>query len=180
MRDQATPDLGVSAEAFWAGVEGLLAQFSRRNRDLLERRDKLQRSWTTAPRLSGPAGSGGHQADLQEIGYIEIEREGVRRDGECRSRDRDHGRAATPGSTGRAADQRPPSALTRPMRRGSLYDGALYGTDALGEALTAGGYDVNAGARVIARARAVLDQAMLLATGSHVLRLRPIGSSMAV
>ena len=51
-------------------------------------------------------------------------------------------------------------------RWGSLYD-ALYGTDAMGSAPPAGGYDRGRGARVVARARVFLDEAFPLAGTSH-------------
>ena len=50
-------------------------------------------------------------------------------------------------------------------RWGSLYD-ALYGTDALGDLPPSGPYDPARGARVVARARAFLDEALPLAEGS--------------
>ena len=51
-------------------------------------------------------------------------------------------------------------------RWGSLYD-CLYGTDAMGSAPPAGGYDRGRGARVVARARVFLDEAFPLAGTSH-------------
>jgi malate synthase len=41
VRDEAAPGTGVTPHAFWAGVEGLLADFAPKNRVLLARRDDL-------------------------------------------------------------------------------------------------------------------------------------------
>lgn len=164
VRDQATPDTGVSAAGFWAGVEGLLARFGRRNRDLLERRDELQGKlddWHRA--YPGQPDQTAYQAYLQEIGYIEPERDGVR--AETANVDPEIATLAGPQLVVPLTNARYLLNAAN-ARWGSLYD-ALYGTDALGEAPKAGGYDVERGARVIARARALLDQAAPLATGSH-------------
>src|SRR5690606_18555020 len=78
VREQAAPGSGVSADAFWAGVEGLLARFGRRNRELLEHRDELQRKlddWHRA--YPGQPDQAAYQAYLREIGYIEPKREEV-------------------------------------------------------------------------------------------------------
>jgi malate synthase len=51
-------------------------------------------------------------------------------------------------------------------RWGSLFD-ALYGSDAMGDLPPPGPYDPRRGARVVARAKAFLDEAAPLAEGSH-------------
>ena len=54
-------------------------------------------------------------------------------------------------------------------RWGSLFD-ALYGTDAIPDtdgAERGGGYNAKRGARVVTRAKALLDEAVPLAHGSH-------------
>src|SRR5690606_836989 len=146
VRDQATPDTGVSAEAFWAGVEGLLARFGRRNRDLLERRDQLQRKlndWHRA--YPGQPDQAAYQAYLHEIGYIEPERDGVR--AETANVDPEIATLAGPQLVVPLTNARYLLNAAN-ARWGSLYD-ALYGTDALGEAPRAGGYGVEDGRLVV-------------------------------
>lgn len=164
VRDQAAPGTGVTAEAFWAGVEGLLARFSRRNRDLLERRDELQRKLDDWHRAHpGQPDQAAYQAYLREIGYIEPERDDVQ--AETADVDPEIATMAGPQLVVPLTNARYLLNAAN-ARWGSLYD-ALYGTDALGEAPKAGGYDAERGARVIARARAFLDQAAPLAEGGH-------------
>ena len=42
VNDEALPGTGVEPDAFWAGVDQLLADLAPRNRELLARRDDLQ------------------------------------------------------------------------------------------------------------------------------------------
>ncbi|ANF54721.1 malate synthase G [Brevundimonas naejangsanensis] len=164
VREQAAPGSGVSADAFWAGVEGLLARFGRRNRELLEHRDELQRKLDDWHRVyPGRPDQAAYQAYLREIGYIEPERGGVQ--AETADVDPEIATLAGPQLVVPLTNARYLLNAAN-ARWGSLYD-ALYGTDALGEAPKPGGYDVERGARVIARARAFLDQAAPLAEGGH-------------
>ena len=164
VRDQATPDTGVSAEAFWAGVEGLLADYAPKNRALLARRDELQArldDWHRAH--PGQPDQDAYQSFLREIGYIEAERTDIR--AETANVDPEIAAMAGPQLVVPLTNARYLLNAAN-ARWGSLYD-ALYGTDALGEAPKGGGYDPERGARVIARARALLDQAAPLAEGGH-------------
>ncbi|KQM87168.1 malate synthase G [Sphingomonas sp. Leaf23] len=160
----ALPRTGIPADSFWEGTAAILARFAPENRDLLKRRDTLQAqldAWFVA--RQGTAIDPAEQAAfLREIGYLVEE--------------------PTP-FTVHPADVDPEIAtlagpqLVVPIlnarfllnaanaRWGSLYD-ALYGTDAIPGTAAPGGYDAARGAQVIDRAKAFLDEAAPLATGS--------------
>lgn len=164
VREEAAPGTGVTAEAFWAEVEALLAEHAPKNRELLARRDQLQArldDWHRAH--PGLPDQGAYQAFLREIGYIEPERTDIR--AETTNVDPEIAAMAGPQLVVPLTNARYLLNAAN-ARWGSLYD-ALYGTDALGEAPKGGGYDPERGARVIARARAMLDQAAPLAQGGH-------------
>ncbi|MNU67283.1 Malate synthase G [compost metagenome] len=164
VRDEAAPGTGVAPDAFWAGVEGLLGEYAPRNRALLARRDELQTQLDDWHRAHpGQPDAEAYQAFLREIGYIEPERMDAR--AETANVDPEIAAMAGPQLVVPLTNARYLLNAAN-ARWGSLYD-ALYGTDALGEAPKSGGYDPERGARVIARARAVLDQAAPLADGSH-------------
>ncbi|WP_295186724.1 malate synthase G [uncultured Brevundimonas sp.] len=158
------PGLGLDATAFWSGAAAIFERFAPENRALLERRDALQAQiddWHRA-RRGQPYDVAASQAFLKEIGYLveepapfTIGTEGV---------DAEIARMAGPQLVVPVLNAR--FLLNAANARwGSLYD-ALYGTDALGD-LPGGGYDAARGARVVARAKAFLDEAAPLAEGSH-------------
>ncbi|WP_428153792.1 malate synthase G [Brevundimonas sp.] len=160
------PGLGLDAARFWAGAATIFERFAPENRALLERRDALQAQiddWHRA-RRGQPYDVGASEIFLREIGYLvdepaafSIETEGV---------DAEIAQMAGPQLVVPVLNAR--FLLNAANARwGSLYD-ALYGTDALGDLPTGGGYDAARGARVVARAKAFLDEAAPLAEGSHV------------
>ncbi|WP_295175591.1 malate synthase G [uncultured Brevundimonas sp.] len=159
------PGLGLDAAAFWSGAAAIFERFAPENRALLARRDALQSQiddWNRA-RRGQPYDVAASQAFLKEIGYLveepapfTIGTEGV---------DAEIARMAGPQLVVPVLNAR--FLLNAANARwGSLYD-ALYGTDALGDLPAGGGYDAARGARVVARAKAFLDEAAPLAEGSH-------------
>ncbi len=157
---RALVGVGIEADALWAGLSKLLADFAPRNTALLAKREDLQAqidAWHVA-RSGKSHDAAAYQGFLTEIGYLVPE--------------------PAPFSIGTTKVDPEVATMAGPQlvvpslndrfvlnaanaRWGSLYD-ALYGTDALvGVApAKASGYDAERGAAVIAYARAFLDEAV--------------------
>ncbi len=166
--EQVLPGTGVEREAFWRGFDALVHELAPRNADLLAERDRLQAEldrWHADH--PGPIGDmPAYRGFLERIGYLVPQPAGVQ--------------ATTANVDAELAQQAGPQLVVPILnaryalnaanaRWGSLYD-ALYGTDAIpesGGAEKGPGYNEVRGARVIAYARKVLDQAAPLDSGSH-------------
>ena len=163
IEEEALDGLGIGADAFWTGVASVFARFAPENRRLLAVRDDLQAridAWHRG-RRGAAHDVAATEAFLRGIGYLVDE--------------------PAPFSIGTRHVDAEVATLAGPQlvvpslnarfvlnaanaRWGSLYD-ALYGTDAPGDLPPAGPYDAARGAKVVARAKAFLDEAVPLAEG---------------
>ncbi|HEY3597656.1 MAG TPA: malate synthase G [Paraburkholderia sp.] len=168
VENEVLPGTGVNSAAFWTGFDALVHDLAPKNRALLAERERLQRELDTWHRAHpGPVRDLQAYRDfLEGVGYIVPAPSRV----QATTADVDTEIAEQAGPQLVVPLSNPRYALNAANARwGSLYD-ALYGTDAIPETDGAGktaGFNPVRGARVIARARAFLDEAAPLANGSH-------------
>ncbi|MGB1212551.1 MAG: malate synthase G [Pikeienuella sp.] len=161
--ERALPGTGVAADAFWQGLDTLVHEFGKTNRALLATRERMQTQidqWHADHKAHDPAA---YRAFLEEIGYLLPESEDFTID----TSNIDAEIASTPGPQLVVPIMNARYALNAANARwGSLYD-ALYGTDAMGDGPQGGAYDPARGARVVAWAKAFLDDVAPLEGASH-------------
>ncbi len=169
VRDEIAPGTGIAADKAWAGFADIVRELTPKNRALLARRDELQAridAWHLE-RKGRPHDAAAYKQYLYDIGYLlpeggdfSISTENV---------DDEIARIAGPQLVVPVNNAR--YALNAANARwGSLFD-ALYGTDAISEedgAEKKGAFNPVRGARVIAFAKAFLDEAVPLKEGSYI------------
>ncbi len=169
VNNEAIPGTGLTADKFWAGADKVIHDLAPKNKALLAKRDDIQAridGWHQS-RTGQAHDAVAYKAFLQDIGYLLPEAADFQ--ATTQNVDDEIARMAGPQLVVPVMNAR--FALNASNARwGSLYD-ALYGTDAISEADGAEkgkGYNKVRGDKVIAFARAFLDEAAPLAAGTHV------------
>jgi malate synthase len=164
---RALPGTGVAVAAFWQGLADVLTKYQPRNQALLEQRASIQRQideWYTnrnGMSSTGPERAVSQRAFLEEIGYLVPPPPAFA----IATRNVDDELAKIAGPQLVVPMQNGRYLLNAANARwGSLYD-ALYGTDAISGPRTPGPYNPQRGAKVVAWAKALLDDAAPLAAG---------------
>ncbi|HUD90246.1 malate synthase G [Sphingobium sp.] len=164
IEQRALPGTGLDPDAFWRGFSELFARFAPRNAALLDTRDAMQAKIDAWHRKQAgqPLDMTAYKSFLTDIGYLVPEPAPF----VITSRNVDDELALLAGPQLVVPILNARFLLNAANARwGSLYD-ALYGTDAIPGAAATRGYDADRGAQVIAWAKAFLDSATPLASGS--------------
>ncbi|PCJ95050.1 MAG: malate synthase G [Hyphomicrobiales bacterium] len=157
IEEKALPGTGVTSDAFWAGLSGLIHELGPKNKALLQKREDLQGqidNWHIANK-GKPIDMEAYKAFLSDIGYLVPEGDAFSVDTgnvDAEIADIAGAQLVVPVMNARYALN------AANARWGSLYD-ALYGTDALGDLPSGKEYDPARGARVISWARDFLNDA---------------------
>lgn len=168
IEDEALPGSGVSSGAFWPSFAAIVDELGPKNSVLLARRDTIQEqidAWHVENR-DRSFDAIAYKAFLTDIGYLVPEGENFSIT--TANVDTEITRQAGPQLVVPISNARFALNATN-ARWGSLYD-ALYGTDAIpetGGAHRGGAYNRVRGSEVIARGRALLDEAAALEGASH-------------
>ena len=166
VNNQALPDTGISQDAFWSSFSQIIKILTPKNKALLVKRDELQKKIDAYHKENPLWDAQKYQNFLTEIGYLVTENKDFSI--ETQNVDDEIAKLAGPQLVVPVNNAR--FALNAANARwGSLFD-ALYGTDVISQtdgAEKTKSYNEVRGFKVVEYAKAFLDKALPLSSGSH-------------